>query len=102
MEKTATLNLRIDPAVKHNAEEVLAVLGIPMSVAIDIYLKQIAMTGGIPFAVTLPKAPSSVNADEMTDEELLAKLQDGYADIAKGNVRSAKSVFSDFREAHRQ
>lgn len=29
-----------------------------MSTAIDIYLNQISLTGGIPFAVTLPNAPS--------------------------------------------
>ena len=48
MEKTTTLNLRVNPDVKRRAEEVLSQLGIPMSTAIDIYLKQISMTGGIP------------------------------------------------------
>ena len=49
MEKTATLNLRINPEVKQQAEEVLRILGIPMSTAVDMYLKQIILTGGIPF-----------------------------------------------------
>lgn len=47
MEKTATLNLRINPTVKKRAEDVLTRLGIPMSTAIDIYLNQISLTGGI-------------------------------------------------------
>ncbi|MDD5987517.1 MAG: type II toxin-antitoxin system antitoxin, RelB/DinJ family, partial [Eubacteriales bacterium] len=38
MEKTATLNLRVNPEVKQRAEEVLKSLGMPMSTAIDIYL----------------------------------------------------------------
>ena len=46
MEKTTTLNLRINPDVKRKAEEVLSQLGIPMSTAIDIYLKQISMKIG--------------------------------------------------------
>lgn len=100
MEKTATLNLRVNPNVKVRAEEVLARLGIPMSTAIDMYLNQISLTGGIPFAVTLPKAPSSVNADIMTVEELQEKLQRGYDDIEAGRVRSAASAFADFREKH--
>lgn len=54
MEKTATLNLRVNPIVKQRAEDVLTRLGIPMSTAIDIYLNQISLTGGIPFAVALP------------------------------------------------
>lgn len=66
MEKTATLNLRVNPTVKQRAEDVLTRLGIPMSTAIDIYLNQISLTRGIPFAVMLPNAPSVLNADLMT------------------------------------
>lgn len=49
MEKTATLNLRVNPTVKERAEKVLSQLGVPMSTAIDMYLNQISLTGGIPF-----------------------------------------------------
>ena len=49
MEKTMTLNLRVNPTVKQQAEDVLKQLGIPMATAIDMYLRQITMTGGIPF-----------------------------------------------------
>ena len=80
MEKTATLNLRVNPQLKSGAESVLSQLGIPMSTAIDMYLNQIVLTGGIPFAVTLPKAPESVNADVMTNDELQAKLLKGCDD----------------------
>ena len=100
MEKTATLNLRVNPAVKARAEEVLSQLGVPMSTAIDIYLNQIALTGGIPFAVTLPKAPASVNADVMTAEELNSKLQKGYDDIDTGRTQDAATAFQRFRESH--
>ncbi len=94
MEKTATLNLRVNPIVKGRAEEVLSRLGIPMSTAIDMYLNQISLTGGIPFAVTLPKAPDAINTDLMTTGELHAKLQKGYDDIEAGNVQNAKSAFA--------
>ena len=66
MEKTATLNLRVNPTVKERAEKVLSQLGVPMSTAIDMYLNQISLTGGIPFSVSLPKAPVSIHADAMT------------------------------------
>ena len=39
MGKTATLNIRVNPDVKENAERVLEQLGIPMATAIDMYLK---------------------------------------------------------------
>ena len=100
MEKTATLNLRVNPAVKQRAEDVLTRLGIPMSTAIDMYLNQISLTGGIPFAVTLPKAPSSLNADLMTTEEIHKKLQEGYDDIHADRVQDAVSAFAKFRESH--
>lgn len=100
MEKTATLNLRVNPIVKGRAEEVLSRLGIPMSTAIDMYLNQIFLTGGIPFAVTLPKAPNSINMDLMTTDELHTKLQRGYDDIDAGNVQNAASAFAKFRENH--
>ena len=35
MEKTMTLNLRVNPIVKQQAEDVLKQLGIPMATAID-------------------------------------------------------------------
>ena len=100
MEKTATLNLRVNPNVKKRAEEVLSRLGIPMSTAIDMYLNQISLTGGIPFAVTLPKAPDSINADFMTDEEFHAKLQKGYDDMQAGKMQNAENAFAKFRERH--
>ena len=100
MEKTATLNLRVNPTVKERAEEVLSKLGVPMSTAIDMYLNQISITGVIPFAITLPKAPDTINADLMTAAERHTKLQKGYDDIASGNVQNAASAFDRFRESH--
>ena len=99
MGKTATLNLRVNPDVKENAESVLEQLGIPMATAIDMYLKQISLVGGIPFSIVLPKAANSVNADMMSTQ-IHQKLEKGYADIEKGNVEDAASAFVAFRERH--
>jgi len=93
MEKTATLNLRVNPTVKEQAEIVLSRLGVPMSTAINMYLNQISLTGGIPFAVTLPKASEDINADVMTDEEIHVKLQSGYDDVKAGRVKKAAEAF---------
>ena len=84
MGKTATLNIRVNPDVKENAESVLAQLGIPMATAIDMYLKQISL----------------VNADMMSATQIHQKLEKGYADIEKGNVEDAASAFVAFRERH--
>jgi len=100
MRKTATLNLRVNPDVKENAENVLSQLNIPMATAIDMYLKQIALVGGIPFPVVLPKTANSVNADMMTAAQIHQKLEKGYANIEKGNVEDAASAFAAFKERH--
>ncbi len=101
MDKSATLNIRVNPVVKQRAEDVLTKLGIPMSTAIDMYLNQISYTGGIPFDVKLPEAPKSINADLMTDEELRDELQQGYDDYKAGRVQDARTAFDAFRENHK-
>ena len=95
MEKATTLNVRVNPMVKARAEEVLSKLGVPMSTAINMYLNQISLTGGIPFAVTLPQAP---NAIKMTEAQLHEKLARGFADAEKGNLHDAAEVFAQYRE----
>ena len=40
MEKTATLNIRVNPEDKKAAEAVLEQLGIPVSTAVTIFLKK--------------------------------------------------------------
>ena len=102
MEKTLTLNVRVNPDVKQNAENVLKRLGVPLATAVDMFLRQIAMTGGIPFSISLPKAPDMVNADAMTAKEIHDGLKAGYDDMLAGRVQDAASAFADFRAAHQQ
>ena len=94
MQKSATLNLRIDPDVKQSAEYVLSQLGLSMSTAIDMFLRQVSLTGGLPFKVALPEAPRSVNADLMSDEELRSKLLAGLAEVDAGNGLALDEVAS--------
>lgn len=100
MEKSATLNLRINPELKANAEMILSRLGIPMSTAVDMFLNQVVLSGGIPFSVTLPKMPADIDASQMTDEQFHAKLQKGYNDYLEGNTVDAKETFKKFTESH--
>ena len=94
MEKTATLNLRVNPQVKKEAEGILDQLGIPMSTAITMYLKQIVLTGGIPFAAKLPAAPHAVDADRMTDEELANLLQSRLSAVTDAQGASLDEAYA--------
>ena len=100
MEKTATLNLRINPEVKNSAEKILSQLGVPMATAIDMFLKQVTLTGGIPFAVTLPKVPDSINMDMMSTSQIRDKQSEGLSDIDNGRIQPAREVFARFKEGN--
>ncbi len=100
MEKSATLNLRINPALKSDAEAILSRLGIPMSTAVDMFLNQVVLVGGIPFSVTVPRPPIDIDASQMTEAQFHAKLQRGYDDYKAGNTHNAAEAFAKFKEKH--
>ena len=83
MGKTTTLNVRVTPEVKAGAEKVLAQLGLPMSTAIEMYLKQIAMTGGIPFPVTVPEDFGDKDIAEMGKTEENPYVVESEEDLLK-------------------
>lgn len=85
MEGTSTLNLRVNSRVKHDAEDVLGKLGISMSAAIGMFLRQVAMTRSIPFPVALPQAPESLDASRLSDAQLLAILRQGLSEASEGS-----------------
>ncbi len=96
MEKSATLNLRVNPALKQDAESVLGRLGIPMSTAVDMFLNQIVLVG---FPVTLPNAPESIDAAKMSEDKIHAKIQKGYESYKAGRTQNAEEAFNRFRES---
>ena len=100
MEKSATLNLRVNPTLKQDAEPVLGRLGIPMSTAVDMFLNQIVLVGGIPFSVTLPNAPESIDMTNMSEDQIHAKIQRGYESYKAGRTQNAAEAFNRFRESH--
>ena len=53
--RTANIYTRVDPETKEQAELILSQLGIPMSNAIGMFLKQVVIQRGIPFEVVVPE-----------------------------------------------
>ena len=97
MAKTANLYARIEPDVKEQAEGILSALGIPASNAINMFYKQIILQRGLPFEVKMP-ATRLVDASVLSEAEMDAELDKGYADMKAGRTKSAKSAFSDIRK----
>ena len=95
--KTANLYARIEPDVKEQAESILNSLGIPVSNAINMFYKQIILQRGIPFEVKLP-TPQPVNMAVLSEEELNAELEKGYADMLNGRTKPARKAFADIRK----
>ena len=96
MNKSSNLYIRVEPDVKEKAEVILSQLGIPISNAVGIFLKQVILRRGLPFDVILP-ALHQVDISMLTEDELFAELEKGYADIESGNVLSAEKAFKSLR-----
>ena len=99
--KSANLYARIEPAVKEQAESILSALGIPASNAINMFYKQIILQRGLPFEVKIPAA-KPVDMSVLSEEEMNAELEKGYADMVAGRTKSAKQVFADIRKDYKR
>lgn len=94
MSKTSTVFARVEPEVKEQAEEVLNELGIPMSNAVSMFLRQIVLQRGIPFEMKLPeRKPIAFGA--LTKDLQDVELQKGMDDIREGRTCSAQSVMDE-------
>ena len=52
MANTINVNIRVDEELKKQTEILLSDMGLNMSTAVNIFLRQVLRTGGIPFEIT--------------------------------------------------
>ena len=97
--RTANVFTRVDPDTKDQAEAILNQLGIPMSNAIGMFLKQVVIQRGIPFEMKLP-SPTPVAVGSMTREQFDKELQKGFDDLEAGRVISAEAVEAEMRSLY--
>ncbi|MDR2043262.1 MAG: type II toxin-antitoxin system RelB/DinJ family antitoxin [Clostridium sp.] len=85
MAKTASLNIRIDPETKKGAEELFAAFGITVTDAVNMFLRQSLMEGGLPFELKQPRYNAETEAAMRECDEMLAggnyKRYNSYADL---------------------
>ena len=62
MAKTANLNIRIDPETKSGAEQLFSSFGITVTDAVNIFLRQSLMVGGLPFEMKQPRYNAETEA----------------------------------------
>lgn len=82
----ARISVNVDAETKHQAEELLNEMGLTMTVAINMYLKRIALERGIPFEVTtrVPNATTieALNEyDQMRDDPESYKRYSSFRDV---------------------
>ena len=95
MARTANVFVRVEPEIKEQAEAILDQLGIPMSSAVSMFLRQVVLQRGIPFEMKLPEEPLALGA--MTKEEFDYELAKGIKDMLEGNLHSAEEVEEEMR-----
>lgn len=100
MARTASIVTRVEPEVKKKAEAVLNQLGIPMTTAIDMYLRKIALSQGIPFTLEIPNYKTPVAYGALSKEELATELQKGLDDIEAGRTRTLDEVEADMKRKY--
>ena len=88
--KTANVTARVQPEIKTQAEAVLAKIGVPVSVLIDTLYRQIIMTGGIPYSLSVPNIQT---LDSMSKEQFDAMMQKGYDEAQAGIGLSVDDAF---------
>jgi addiction module antitoxin, RelB/DinJ family len=96
MARTSNVFARVEPEIKEQAETILDQLGIPMSNAIGLFLRQGVIHRGIPFEVKLPEN-ALLSLSSLTKEQFDAEITKGMDDIVQEKVYSAEEVDDELR-----
>lgn len=94
--KSANVLARVEPEIKEQAESIMSQLGLPASVVINALYKQIIMTKSIPFSLSLPKEPTTL--DSMTNEEFNAIMEKGLSQAKNDISYPVADVFANLRQ----
>lgn len=95
--KDSTVSARVENDIKTEAEDILQKLGIPVSVVINSLYRQIIYRHGVPFSLTIPQEPRTL--DTMSDAELNTKLQHSYEQSLAGEGVPYNEVFDELERS---
>ena len=91
MSTQTNLNIRTDADVKSTAEKIFSELGLNISTAVNIFLRQAIRQGGLPFEVKLD-IPNEITANAIVEGHALLydKNAKGYKNL--DDLRAALDV----------
>lgn len=98
--RSANVLARIEPDVKEKAEAILSQLGVPASVVINMLYKQIIMTRSIPFPLSVPGIPATL--DEMSSSAFNSMMDQGLAEAKADDSLPIDEVFAELRQGIKQ
>ena len=80
---TSLINIRLDASLKQEAEELFAALGLNMTSAIGMFLRQAVREQAIPFHVSRRPQPNATTLAAMREAERLAHVPNAksYANV---------------------
>lgn len=93
MAKSSNVMARVEPDIKEQAEDILARLGLPVSVVINSLYRQIIMRNGLPFSMTVPAGV--VSRDTMSDADFNAMMSRGLAQAKSNDSVPLEDVMTD-------
>ena len=91
--KTATLNMRVDPRVKEEAERVYAQFGMNLTDAVNVFLHKSIMEGGLPFDLRPPRYNAETELAMHEAREIAAGR------VVATRYASAAQAFADVADA---
>lgn len=97
MGKTSNIYVRVEPNIKEQAEIVLEQLGIPMSNAVSIFLRQVVMQNGLPFEVKIHGSRPIAIAD-MSEAQFNMEMLKAQNDFEKGETYSLEEVENELKK----
>ena len=87
MNNSTNLNIRIDKNVKETSEKVFEDLGLNMTTAINMFLRQVIRVNGIPFAIK----------GDVPNKETIEAIEESIK-LAKDNTKGYSNV-EDLKKA---
>lgn len=87
MNRSATINVRINPKLKQEAQQVLDDIGLSSSKVIELLFRQIAIQGAVPFPVVSERYKGLPMIRRMANQTSLEVLDDVNAEK---NLSTAK------------
>lgn len=91
MSRTANIFTRVEPDLKDQAEDILAQLGISMSAAVGMFLRQVVLHRGMPFDISLPTG-RPLAAGALSREQFDAEISKACRSIEEGRTVSNEEI----------